>query len=418
MRHSRLALVIFFAALGLVRAQDDEKNRPPPVEIPDFSNLDEYTYTPRSTLTLGFRMLSGAKTRFFGTGKLVSSTDAPGAATGANLDRVYHDGAVHADTRATTRLDSDGNPITDPTSGAVLTDPIAPDGQTNSWNYLSSTQPTADGLLSFHTYSADVSDLTGRKVSGARNGGLELAINRDMGKVFGTRATWSIMAGMSVNDLAAKTTGTVLSNLTTLTDLYSLNGQPIPDAPYSAPSTSSTTVVDSNGNAVLNDDGTTQTASSDTTTLVGNQPVNRTTSTAADTTSVTNNWKLHGAYYTFRAGPTILMPFTQRFSASLSLGAAVVYAGSTYTVTQTYTPATGADITDTSSDTISRLLPGYYADATVQFALTERAGFYAGAVFQSTGAYTQTINTDASHYSTRIDLGNQSGLRAGMTIRF
>ena len=169
---------------------------------------------------------------------------------------------------------------------------------------------------------------------------------------------------------------------------------------------------------MLNDDGTTQTASNDSTTLIGNQPVNRTTTTAADTTSVTNNWKLRGAYYTFRAGPTVQMPFTTRLSASLSLGAALVYAGSTYTVTQTFTPATGADITDTSSNTMSHMLPGYYADATVQFALTERAGFYAGAVYQSTGAYTQTINTDASHYSTRIDLANQSGLRAGMVIRF
>jgi vacuolar-type H+-ATPase catalytic subunit A/Vma1 len=102
----------------------------------------------------------------------------------------------------------------------------------------------------------------------------------------------------------------------------------------------------------------------------------------------------------------------------LSLGAAVVYAGSTYSVSQSFAPDTGAEISDSSENTTSKLLPGFYADASLQFDLTERAGFYAGAVLQSTGAYTQNVNTTAAQYSSRIDLANQSGMRGGMTIRF
>src|SRR3954470_16603566 len=114
MKFFRAALVVFAATLSLARAQDDdESRRTPPVEIPDFSNLDEYTYEPKSTVTLGFRHLSGAKTKFSGQGKLVAPED-PGPATGANLQRIYHDGAVHADTRVTARLDSSGNLATDP----------------------------------------------------------------------------------------------------------------------------------------------------------------------------------------------------------------------------------------------------------------------------------------------------------------
>ena len=41
-----------------------------------------------------------------------------------------------------------------------------------------------------------------------------------------------------------------------------------------------------------------------------------------------------------------------------------------------------------------------------------------GNVFQSAGSYTQSIDTDNSHYSTKIDLANQNGVRAGMSIRF
>jgi len=77
MKHFRLALLVFASALGLARAQD-EQSRQPPTEIPDFSNLDEYIYEPKSTLIVGTRFLSGAKTQFFGKGTLAANDDRPG----------------------------------------------------------------------------------------------------------------------------------------------------------------------------------------------------------------------------------------------------------------------------------------------------------------------------------------------------
>ena len=152
--------------------------------------------------------------------------------------------------------------------------------------------------------------------------------------------------------------------------------------------------------------------------LIGNEPAGRVTKTSTDETSVSNRWKLKGAYYTFRAGPTLLLSITNRLKASVGVGAAVVYSGSSYSVTQTLTPSAGGEISDTSSSEAYKLLPGYFADATVQFDLTERTGFYAGAVFQSAGSYTQSIDTDNAHYSTKIDLANMSGFRAGLSYRF
>jgi hypothetical protein len=96
----------------------------------------------------------------------------------------------------------------------------------------------------------------------------------------------------------------------------------------------------------------------------------------------------------------------------------MVYSGTSYTVTQTLDTPLGADVVDTSTNTSNKILPGYFADATIQFDVTERAGFYAGAVFQSAGNYTQSLDTANSHYATKIDLSNQSGFRAGMSIRF
>jgi hypothetical protein len=420
MKYLRAALVVFASALSLARAQDeDQSRRTPPVEIPDFSNLDEYIYEPKSTVTLGFRHLSGAKTSFSGSGKILSPEELP-PATGRNLDRVYHDGAVHPDTRSTARIDGSGNSGTDPEANAQAFDPVnGADGKTNSWNYSDNRQRDAfPGFMAFHTYSADIIDTTERSGKGASTNGLDLAVTRDMGKLFGSRITWNLTAGMAVNDISANTVDKVRANLTAVTDLYFLNGQTPPDAPYVAPSSTTITATDANGNTQFNADNSAQTVSVDTTVLLANEPAQRRTDVITDATSVSNRWKVKGAYYTFRAGPTLWIPITSRFRASVSLGAAFVYAGTTYTVTESFQPELGGEISDTNSSTASKFMPAYYADATLQFDLTERTGFYAGAIFQSAGSYDQKLNSANATYATKIDLANQNGLRAGMSIRF
>lgn len=422
MKYTRVALVVFAACLAMarVRAQDDSEQRQPPVEIPDFSNLDEYIYEPRSTVTLSFRHLSGAKTSFFGGGTIPAPETLPSDITTPNLTRDYHDGSVLPDARTTPRLDSSGNPVIDPTTGVVQTDPIAPDGRTNSWTYQDPRQVgdgVPNGFVAFHSYSASVVDTTKHDANGRSTNGLDIAVSHDMGKLFG-RITWMLMGGMSINDIRAKTSAKVQANVQTITDLYSLYGQAAPTAPYSAPTTTQQTVLDANGNPVTNADGSTQTISVDNSVLIGSQPAARETTTTTDLSSVVDNWELKGAYYTFRVGPQIMIPITKRFSATFSLGAALVYAGTTYTVVQTFTPAIGPDITTTDTDNAYKLRPGYYADASLQYSLTDKAGLFAGAVFQSAGSYTQALDSATAHYATKVDLSNQNGLRAGMAIRF
>jgi hypothetical protein len=417
MKHLRLAVVIFASAAGFAYAQDEER-RGPAVEIPDFSNLDEYIYEPKSTVRFGFRYLSGAKTSFSGQGSIPSPED-PGPATGANLSRIYHDGSVQPDSRVVARLDSSGNPVIDPQSGTPAFDPVAPDGRTNTWNYIDLSQLSAvNGYVAFRTYSADVIDTAMREKKGASASGFDLTTSRDMGNVFRTRIAWNLTAGMSINDIATNTADRVRATLTTLTDFYSLFGQTPPEPPYSSPSSATINLVDPAGNPILNDDGSFQSVTVDTSVLIGNEPAGRTVTSLTDDMSVSNRWRVKGAYYTFRAGPTVWVPITTRLRASISVGAALVYSGTSYTVTQTFEPALGAEISDTSFSDAYKLLPGYYADATVQYDLTERAGFYAGAVFQSAGSYTQNIDTANAHYSTKIDLSNQNGVRAGLSIRF
>ncbi len=416
MKHFRIAVIALVCSLRVALAQDEER-RAPPVEIPDFSNLDEYIYEPKSVVTFGFRYLGGVKTSFSGQGTIPSPQD-PGPATGANVRRSYHDGQVQPDARAVARLDASGNPVIDPESNTTVFDPIAPDGRTNTWNYSDPSQLAQAGFVRFSTYSAAIVDPVIREKKTGSSAGMDLAVSRDMGKLFGSRLVWNLTAGMSINDISANKNDLVRANLTTISDYYSLYGQVPPDAPYSSPSSSAETFVDASGNAVLNSDGLAQTVNVDNSVLLGNEPAGRTETTETNETSVTNRWKLKGAYYTFRAGPTLWLPITSWLRASVSLGAAVVYSGTSYTVTQTLQPDVGTEISDTSSNEAYKLLPGYFADATVQFDLTERTGFYAGAVFQSAGSYTQKVDTDNAHYATKINLANQNGVRAGLSIRF
>jgi hypothetical protein len=221
---------------------------------------------------------------------------------------------------------------------------------------------------------------------------------------------------MSVNDISASTADSVFARVTTVTDRFQLFGT-APTAPYSAPSQRTDPVLDSNGVQVV-EDGVPKTVTVDTTVLLGNAPLSRSRDPLTNSTSVQNRWTLKGAYYTFRFGPTLWVPITNRLRASLSVGGALIYSGTTYTVVETFQPEIGSAFSETSEDDTYKLLPGYYVDASVQFDLTERTGFYAGAVLQSAGNYTQKLTDDTSNYSTKVDFANQNGMRAGMSIRF
>jgi hypothetical protein len=114
----------------------------------------------------------------------------------------------------------------------------------------------------------------------------------------------------------------------------------------------------------------------------------------------------------------------------LAVGAALLYAGSTYEVDEVLNAPTGGEIIDKLTDTTSRLLPGYYVDATVQYDITERTGLYFGAFFQNAGSYTQTASASANsaygdasgtgsgNYKTSVDFADQQGIRTGVTFKF
>ena len=392
MKLLRLAFgaLLFTAGFAALRAQDG----PPPQEeiITDFG-LDEYIYTPKFTLNLGIRGISGAKASFTGHGSIISAQPYNDITT-PNLLRTYSDGIVAGDTR--TIIDIDGN-----------ASPISPDGFTNSWSYNYAGQVQSDGNLAFHSYTANIADPGLRQEKLDQNEGVEVVVARDMGNLT-KKISWKLFAGLSLNEINTNRTENLASTITTITDYYSLNGQNAPMAPYAGPSTSTV--------AITNSDGTTTNSTVDNTTLLGNHPLGRTTTVTSGL--VSDHWRVKGGYFTLRAGPSLQYDITEKLKATVSAGAALVFAGSTYSVDQIYTPAVGDGIISTVEDTTEKLLPGYYADATLEYYFTDRAGAYAGAVYQSNGSYDQYISTPDASYATKVDLSTLSGFRMGMNFRF
>ena len=141
--------------------------------IGDFEPLDDdlVLYIPKFAVKLGFRGLTGAKTSFGGTGVL-SGNAFLGADTGVD-QRGYHDGYVAFDRRT----------ITDPAGNQV---PITPDGRTNNWGFVDHSQATADGFMTFHTYTATSSDASFREQDPPAAFGVELSVEREIGNVFGS----------------------------------------------------------------------------------------------------------------------------------------------------------------------------------------------------------------------------------------
>jgi hypothetical protein len=417
MRYLRFALCVACLPLAGLRAApgDEKQEQQAPEEIPNFNQLDEYIYVPKSTLSLGSRLfLKGPRTTYGGQGSNPSTVN-PGNDTTVNIpniSRTYIDGTVYPDAR--TVLQNTG-------LGGATNVPISPDGRTNTWSYDTATQLLPDGNIAFHTYSAEIIDGTTHDTSGARNTGVELILDRDMGKL-GKRMTWSMTAGFAIADIRSSIFASVATRETVLADTYDLFGQVPPAPPFSSPNTVTQTVFGSGGTVVSGTGTTTASQSVTQQILLGNSPIQR--SETPVLLNTTNRYFTSGAYYTLRVGPTVTMPFGQHWKLNFSVGPALLYAGSVFNVLEDLQIATGVDFTYLYQKQNTRLVPGYYADLNLQYQLTDTAGFYVGSIFQGAGGYKQTLpsGTDSNgkplNYTSNIDFGSQEGVKGGMTVRF
>lgn len=354
---------------------------------------------PKNYFSFGAHYSGHVTAKFSKLGDISSLHDL-GDTTSA-ITRTYDDGTVAADTRT----DDAGNKLAD-------------DGRTNSWTYAFASQVTSDQSgIAFHSYSATSEGATA-EASGGRSAGVDLEYAyrlKSFGRVHGFREPpfgWGVLFGFSANDLRARTTGTIIANLHTVTDTYSLLGSPPPDPGYSAPSSSSSTAT--------SPDGVTTSTSIDTTTFLANRPDSRTEYDRPGTAKIDGTWDAHGAYYTLRAGNWFRWQPTQRFSMRATLGASVtvIGVGLRYYEQLNLTDVAEINTTISSSEDSKNFVygvPGAFSGLDFEFWLTRQTGFFGSATYEK---YSKQFDLPVTARSVDIQVNGGGGIRFGITTRF
>lgn len=449
-----IAVLALIAAPALLRAQEISAAEEQRLEALARENAE--IYVPKTNVTVGFRVLgSGAKVNFGHLGNVGFDLTVAPRSEGA-VDRLYDNGSVRSDSLRLDERDENGNAkfapgsrypllstvtvnVTDANGNVTGTEDILVQtgdflaytpGLTRNWGYGSASQVTSNGRIAMSTYSATSEGATAMKKEGA-SAGVEFQYVRTFSP--GTRRVqWGLLAGITLNGINSKTAGEVTSTLNTRTDYYSLNGLAAPPLPVTNVTDSSGNVtgtttgaylapayvdyVDSTG-AVLRTNGL------ETTVPISAVPDGPTTETATPGgVKVKGNWQVKGAYFMVRLGPSFRAQITERFGVNASLGLAGAYAGTVYSVAETFEVpgltnvlvGTTAGTNGLEQNTAAKFLSGYYADFNMEWAANERTGLFGGVTAQKLGDYDQAVGGRTA----RIDLGSTVGLRAGISIKF
>ena len=416
------AVLALFALPAWLPAEETSSKEEERLEA--LSRDDAGWYVPKTTLSVGFRVLSaGAKVSFGNLGIVPSNVSIAPASAGPG-NRAYNNGTVSGDTPRAGELDSNGNQVSIPGStykgtstaigpdGSVTTTVVAQylsytPGLTRSWSYTLPNQVTSDGYIAMSYYSATSGGGSVLKKQGP-TGGVDFQLNRTMGKI-GSRLEWGFAGGVTLNDINDKSHGSVLATLHTNTDFYSLNGKPAPAVP------GGTTYVDFTNAAgiVLTSSGL------ENTTPLSAVPDGSlsTSTTTPGGASVSGRWQVRGEYFMLRLGPSLHSQFTERLGMSASVGVAVAYAGTRYTADESMAvPGLTAVTIDTGPQvsTTAKLVSGYFADVSMEWAANERTGIYGGFGTQKLSDYEQTLGGRTA----RIDIGSAMAIRGGINIKF
>lgn len=260
----------------------------------------------------GYAPLIGLKTEFSGLGKFSSPfTPQP---LGGGVDYDYDDGFVH--------LDSSGN--------------IG--GQTWNWGHDSDTQvnPANGGSIDFSITNSVANGRTDEDSSA--NGGVEIYAYYDMGAVDipGLRergATWGFRGGLHYAHINVDSNNSIRSDLSTLTDRFTLDGVIPPLAPY----------VGSFGGPGP---------------LLGDSPSR--TITTGGKALVVGSRHLDVDLTTFNFGAYLEVPVAPKFDLMFEAGVSAAIATGSYDF-ETATTVTGLGTqTSSGSDSDTTILSGFY----------------------------------------------------------
>jgi hypothetical protein len=373
----------------------------------------QFLETSPWTVTAGARYATeGASVNFGQLGSIragLAVTDIPSTAT----QLVYDNGAVNVDGRRQDEVDAAGQPL--PTTNGRYQRRVVDsagnetfegdylayvEGRTRNWGFGSASQVTSDGRIALSTYGVQSSGASAISEKTA-SGGFEVGVNRRLRR-FGRRAEVGASVLFGLNDINAGASGTISAKLISLTDYYRFYGT-LPEnleKGYSAPSP-----VTSTGGL----------ESPETTVPIDQLPFERQLITLPNPVNVLGSWKINGAYYVVRMGPTVRVFVTDRLAFSFEAGLAAAFVGTSFEVRESIELSDLANpITTVEQADDTKVLTGFYGSGSAEYWMTDRTHAYMGAGYESLGNYQQGV----SGRTAEIDVGSTVTVRMGLTTRF
>lgn len=402
-----VALVAIFALPALVRAQEGG---------PQSALRLQFLERSPWTVSAGLRMsMQGAEVKFGELGNIGFRTAVP-ELSDEPVERIYDNGVIRVDAPRSDEKDAEGNVFSTPGgryqartvdqegNESFIGDFVAfTPGRTRLWTYRSDSQLQPDNRMAMNLFRTESAGATAA-AEGDASLGVEINVARRLRRL-GPRAELGLSATFGLNDINAGTSGVVTADLVTLTDFYRVYGTP-PPAPYTAPSVAD--LLDEEGDVVLAN-------GLETTVPLDQVPIERTFATTPDGTTVVGSWKINGAYYIVRVGPTLRWFITDRLALSLDAGLAGAFVGTNFEVTETFdVEDLASPVTTTEEDDETAFLGGFYAGGSIEYWMTNRTNAHAGAAYESLGNYQQSVNGRTAE----IDIGSTVTVRFGLTTRF
>jgi len=417
-----------------------------------------FTSRPKNYFSAGINIRTGGPSvKFSHLGSLPRSLFDP--TQGAAGENVYDDGMVGVDIKradetatSTTQVvynaDKSRYQVKDTTTGLVYSDELAYNAaQTRIWSANNASQ-IHDGYVDMHFTTAKEAGGTGEG-PGKSSGGFDLQLARDIGLI-GKRASWGISFSFGMNDINSQTSKQVASNAYLYTGRYTLNGTvptgEVGTAPYySAPSPSG---VASNGGGVedtvtlspaalglattpdANGKSAPVAPTIDTSTYTGvasSTGSNSFSNTAAYSevrmypgqATVTGTWKIKGAYYLMRLGPSFRYYVSKHVSLSGNVGVAAAYVGSDFTIDETMTAPTVKSTSGVQPRYVAlshqrEFKIGGFAEANAEYWITFRTGLFGGLVYDTLGHYNHKLDDAVA----QVDIGSGLSFHVGVITRF
>lgn len=317
-------------------------------------------------VSAGYAPMVGLRAEFSGFGNFVNPAPVPALSPTGNF--IYLDGSVQVDVSGNA-----GN-------------------QTTFWSYTNPAQIVA-GNVEMRTLSGGVAGAGSVAENAiAAAAGFEVSGYRHISAVklpFDTvaEASWGLRVGFQYARADISNSDAQNVAVGTITDSYSLGGNPAPPAPYTGPF---------NGFGPLLDVGT----------------PTRTTGTANAALTGTRNLDVHLSILQF--GTYLDIPIAEKLDLMLEGGALLGIASGSYDFVSTVTvPGAGAQTT-TGTASRMRVLPGVYAGLGLRYGLTQHLSLQAGARYQ----FMKQFDMVANGSNAALNFDSAFTLNFGATWRF